>query len=150
MKTRWKILIVIILAALVSYLFGCEKHIQNTFHEKADYRPSVGRLVEFYRVSNEQYFMGGLPGSKTEIKFSDLSVLGDMATIDRYSNDTWLIRIDPAMHPTQKQAEMSLFHEMCHQEDKIAGADEGLDSHSNAFEVCMLSIAKQGGFKGLW
>jgi hypothetical protein len=73
-----------------------------------------------------------------------------MAATTHRGDGTWLIEIDRQSHALEKQAEMSEIHEMCHQSDIISGADEGLDSHSNAFEACMLSVAKRGGFKGTW
>jgi len=80
----------------------------------------------------------------------DLSVQDDMALLQYMNDDTWIITIDPNMRATEKQAEMSLIHEMCHQQDKVSGASEGLDGHSDAWAACMLSVAKRGGFKNLW
>jgi len=151
MKLRWKILITIALGILASYLFGCgTTQSEIVEHHASTHGPVQEALILAYSSFNESYFFDALPERKTTIILGDLSTLNDMALIEHRSDDTWLITIDPEMHATEKQAEMSLLHEMCHQEDKIAGADEGLDSHSNAFEGCMLSIAKQGGFKGLW
>lgn len=124
--------------------------IQDNLRQKSGskYAPTVGQLSDAYRTNNEKYFYGGLSN-----KFV-IQLQGDIendAMADIHSaNGQWIIRIDPSANPTEKQAEMSLIHEQCHEEDFIRGADEGLDQHSRAHEACMERVASQRGFFGLW
>ena len=147
-NARWKIIITIVLAILVSYLFGCSG--SRRASKIVDHSPTLGELVNAYRTLNDDYFYGGLPISKTTIVLGDLTAQDDTAMIEIRDDGTWLITIDRGMHKTEKQAEMSLIHEMCHQEDFQGKANEGLDGHSYAFQACMVSVAERGGFKDLW
>jgi len=63
----------------------------------------------------------------------------------------WVLTIDTKTNPIMRVAEMTMIHEMCHQENLISGANEGQDHDMDkAHERCMLSVARQGGFNGLW
>jgi hypothetical protein len=118
--------------------------------ESSDIKPTIGKLTDEYRTVNDDYFYGGLPIQLTKIEFADLSVVEDMAMIHHDGDGIWHIEIDPKLHATEKQGEMSLLHEMCHQDDKIKGIDEGLDSHNENFQACMQRLAVKGAFRDLW
>lgn len=142
---KWKTLITIGLI-----IWGYWTIVQaNTREKMGDYRPSLGQLVNAFKFYNDQYFYGNLPVSKTRIVLGDIQGDDDLARIVKVG-DIWVLTVDPRWHSTEKQAEMSELHEMCHEEDMINGEDEGFDQHSLAFEACMESIAKRGGFKNLW
>lgn len=143
MKTSHKILITIILAVLAVLLFGF------SWPHRTDHRPTEGHLKADYLEYNEKYFYGGLPTS-TEIKIVDLGAWDHMAEVNQDGAGKWHIRIDAYDHPTEKQADMSVIHEMCHIEDEINKRNEGLDSHSGPFQACMVRVADLGGFTILW
>lgn len=151
MKTYQKIILTILLAAVASYLFGCMNYpvytAADTLHEN---RPTVASLNLAYRDANRDFFYGGLPESKTKVALLDLTPQGWMGNTTQFTDGTWQIDIDIKSHPLEKEAEMTLIHEMCHQDSRISGADQGLDGHSGAFEACMVHVAERGGFKGLW
>ena len=139
MKTRWKILITIALAVLFWKLaYGM------------DHRPIEGHLKDTYMTLNDQYFYGALPVSKTKIVIVDLTQYDDVAKIDTLDDGEWLISIDKKMNPIEKQAEMSLIHEMCHQYDFVQNIDEGLSGHNEKWYGCMLRVAEAGGMKDRW
>jgi hypothetical protein len=144
MKLRTKILITILLAVgwfLLTNYGGC-----NT--QADEYTVTNGHLNNAFREFNEEYFYGGLPS--TTVRLADLSDLHSIADIRQMEDERWIIRIDRRSNPTINSADMSLLHEMCHEQDKISGQNEGLDGHSDAFEACMVSLAQRGAFKGKW
>lgn len=118
--------------------------------KKADWTPTTSRLAVRYREINEDSFYGSLPVNKTTVILGDLTKQEELGHNDQRADGSWLIVVDRAGHPTERQAEMTMIHEMCHQETRIAKADAGLDGHSGSFEACMESVANHGGFKDLW
>lgn len=139
---RWKILVVILLAAIYFWAIGgaCS---QSPHH------PTEGQLAGAYLVLNDQYFYGGLPVHKTKIILVNLPD-GKMGQAHQNPDDTWVISIDIVSNPIEKQAELTMIHEACHQQDLMRGEDEGVDGHGEAFQACMLEKAGRGAFKGLW
>lgn len=107
---------------------------------------------------NEKYFYGALPANTT-VSWADLSEWDDMGRTDRRSDGSFIIRVDPKLHAVVKQAQMTLFHEMCHEKNLLninvaTGTtrvqSEGLDGHGDAHESCMTELGKKGAFKDLW
>jgi hypothetical protein len=139
----------ILLAALASYLFGCTSAPISSQDDAAGSTPTEAKLLQAYKTMNERYFFN-LPVSKTGISLLDLSKENEMGRITQRYDGTWLIEIDTKTNPTEKQAEMTLVHESCHQEDTVQGKNEGLDGHGEAFQTCMLNKAQDGIFKDLW
>src|SRR5260221_4664380 len=113
-KTRKKILLTILLAALATYLFGCG----YAGEDKVKNAPTQNKLQARYRELNEDYFYGGLPYRKTAVVISDLSSIQDMGRIEHREDDTWVIFVDREANPVERQAELTLIHEMCHQQDE--------------------------------
>lgn len=151
----WK-LALFALTCLAAWLFFFHKGQVKSARKFADHAPTTGNLSATYREMNEDYFYGSLPIHKTEITLGDLSALDDLGHIFQRADGTWVIVVDRASHVVERQAEMTLVHEMCHQAVmggymRFAGQkDSGLDGHSGAFEACMRSVANRGGFKDLW
>jgi hypothetical protein len=112
--------------------------------------PTQNSLSIAYREINREFFYGGLPENKTTVLLTDLSKDDYMGYTDHRADGSWVILIDKESHPREKEAEMTLIHEMCHQENIISHNDEGIDGHSLAFQACMLSKAKNGAFEFLW
>jgi len=107
---------------------------------------------------NDAFFYGGLPKATT-VMWADLSQWDDMGRIERRSDGSFVILVDPKYHVALKQAQMTLLHEMCHEKNLlqiniVAGTtkdeSEGLEGHGAAFDTCMLNIAQHGAFKDLW
>lgn len=119
-------------------------------HKTTDYAPTQGQLIDAFRDYNDLYFYGNLPVSKTRIYLKNIDDFDDMGNIIHAEDGTYIITIDPRIHAVEKQAEMTELHEMCHEEDMINEENEGMDGHSYAFEACMESVAKRGGFRHLW
>lgn len=92
---------------------------------------------------NEEYFLGQLPN--VEVHWADLGALKDMGfTMQRGKG--YEILIDRATHPTGRQARETLLHEDCH----VATWDKAFDDDSIEFQNCMVRLANQGAFKGVW
>ncbi len=144
-KLNQRILIAIILGLIVLTLAA-----GRVIGQAHDHRPTLTGLRIAYAEINEKGFYGKLPEDKTKIILTDLTSIDDMARVSQRENGIWLIEIDIKTHPTEKQAEMDLAHEMCHQDDLISGVSEGLDFHSNAWKACMIHLAQNGVFDGLW
>jgi len=110
----------------------------------------LSALQAFYQEYNQDYFGNALP-QDTIITVGSLGDNMGMTVLD--SRNRWHITIDKYSNPIEKQAEMTLAHEMCHV--KLKGTqslttDGVLDDHGEAFQSCMLNLAKRGAFKDLW
>ena len=148
MKLRTKLGLTILAAigyfAVTNYS-GC-----NAAYEQKDSKITeitVSQLSDAYRRFNEDLFYGGLPTKNIKIVPTYLpTAMGELSGED----GQWVIRIDKESNPIQRQAEMTLIHEMCHLSDKINGENEGFDGHSYAWETCMENIAARGQFKDIW
>ena len=147
MKTRWKILIAIGLGILFSYLSRATPPAQS---HHPDHHPTEYSLADANRTINEKFFYGGLPISKIRIHLTDLSADDEMGRVDFLDTGAFLISIDKGTNPTEKEAEFTMIHEDCHIWDKINKINEGIDSHNQNFQDCMIHIAERGGFKDLW
>jgi hypothetical protein len=148
MTLRWKILITVLLAVIFVWVFGCASQIE---HDRIpdDYKPTTGKLWAEYRAINELAFDGGLPEKETSIELTELD--GDMGDVIMPTDGgPYYIHIDRKRHPLEKEAEITLIHEVCHQYDQIHKISEGLDSHGVGFQNCMLHVAQRGGFNDLW
>lgn len=82
------------------------------------------------------------------MKLGDLSEHGNLAHIQQQQDGTWLIIVDEKTNPTQRQADMSLIHEMCHQYVYILHKPIGLEDED--IQSCMINVANQGGFRDRW
>lgn len=141
MKTRWKILIAVGAGLLASYLFGTPLD---------PHAPTVDKLKAAFTDFNSGYFSSALPESNVDIILTDLSKYDEMGRFSVEDNGRYLIAIDKKYHPLEKEAELTLAHEMCHLNNYVEGVDEGFDSHGRMFQRCMLRIANHGGFNDLW
>lgn len=149
MTLRWKILLAVLLGMLVSYVYTFGDHTWSARKLNPNYKPTVGKLWTEYRYINQKAFYGSLPEDKTTIYLSDLSDEDEMGEIIE-SDRRFTIRIDILSHPLEKEAEITLIHEACHQSVKLSNGNEGLDGHSGDFQACMIHVASVGGFNDLW
>lgn len=116
-----------------------------------DAKPTEYRLAARYREFNEEYFFGSLPFRKTTVELRDMRMQDWLGHIEQRRDQTWYIAINSEGHPTERQAEMTLIHEMCHQ--YVVGTlhkVSGLDDNDKGFQACMKNVANQDGFEDLW
>lgn len=109
---------------------------------------SDAQLQRWYDGTNEEYFANELP-KNVEVKWGDLTEKGDMGYSVIRADESWLITIDRKTNPTNGQAELTEMHEICHVYLYSKG-DAEFNSHGDKFQACMLRLANQGAFKGLW
>jgi hypothetical protein len=138
-KTRWMILIAVVLGVIFSWI---------VYAEELPFAPTVAELQSAQKEFNRLYFYGGLPA--LDIKIGDLSKQGDIAQTTRRPDGSFLIVLDQRLNPTLKQAEMTLIHEDCHVEDRQNDRDEGVNSHELAWDACMFRVVDKGAFRGIW
>jgi hypothetical protein len=145
MKTRTKVLVVILLA------IGYWMWMQHDTQHKADGGRkgrkgcvSQVRLLEWYNNANEDYFDNALPkGGKIEIVWEDLRYVKAMGDTD-CNEQGCRIRLDPYVNAVPATAEETLLHEMCHV------ATQGVDfDHGPEFQSCMTMLFNKGALKGL-
>lgn len=105
------------------------------------YAPTVDKLKTFYAETNRTYFNNELDQNARITIFDSKEVMGHT---DVDGDGTVHIYIDRASHPIEKEAEMTLAHEMCHLRSG-SSFDE-----SDEFQGCMIDLAKRGAFKGIW
>jgi hypothetical protein len=146
MSLKWRILITIILAVIFWGITGCTSPEQG---KVSDHKPTVAALRTEFEEANLKYFYGSIPRN-TEIVLGDLTAEEYMGLTTQRSDGSFLITIDTKTHPLEKEAELTLLHELCHVDDKVAGASEGWDGHSDAFQACMQHLAANGALKDLW
>jgi hypothetical protein len=157
MSTLRKILLTILLATIWFYLFYSQTSYERRKPADVDYSPNVGGLVERYRLANEMYFYGGLPGKDTKIFLEHNLRAADgeraMGLLEEVEGG-FRIEVDVETNATEKQAEMSLEHEMCHQYNKVNKIYDGIDDegtqHGAGFQACMVMLAQRGGMQGIW
>jgi hypothetical protein len=105
------------------------------------YEPTIEKLKAFYAETNRTYFNNELDQNTRITIFNSKEAMGHT---DVDADGTPHIYIDKDSHPIEKEAEMTLAHEMCHLKSGSA-FDE-----SEEFQGCMIDLAKRGAFKGIW
>lgn len=106
-------------------------------------------LTHEYEVFNEEDYDGRLP--KDLIVYSD-DAEGNMGLKNNNCEmgERVCIHINPRFNNTGSTEAWTLKHEMCHvYVDEILNQPE-LDAHGPLFQSCMIRIADDGGFKGIW
>ena len=98
-------------------------------------------LVSWYNGYNEEYFLNQLPAARVE--WGETGNMGETFC----TGDNCLIVISEKYHPSFREAQLTLFHEMCH--IKLRNTLM-FDVHGLKFQECMHTIADQGGFNDLW
>ena len=103
------------------------------------------QLQKWYEGINEEYFWNQLPKNVT-VKWGDLAAWGDMGVTLYRPDGSILILIERKLNPAPRVAEITAFHEACH----VKTHGQEFDDHGPKFEACMVHLADQGAFKGLW
>jgi hypothetical protein len=106
-------------------------------------------LTHLYEEFNEEDYDGRLP--KDLIVYSD-NAEGNMGLKDDSCEmgERVCIHINPIFNNTASTEAWTLKHEMCHVYiDEVLKKPE-LDAHGPLFQSCMIRIADNGGFQGIW
>jgi hypothetical protein len=126
-----KVLIVLAMTVLAGLIYGREN----------PYAPTDEKLKTFYSETNANYFNNELIKNPT---ITTTNLNDAMGHTDIYESGKVHIYIDKFSNPIEKQAEMTLAHEMCHLKSG-SSFDESAE-----FQGCMVYLAKLGAFKGIW
>lgn len=104
-------------------------------------------LQDWYRRYNEEYF-GNALAKDVVVRYADLSKEGNIGkTVPKELNGTKhdRILIDRETNVTDNQVQLTLLHEMCHEQDLTENVEDG-----PKWGACMLRLASEGAFQGLW
>ena len=113
------------------------------------------KLKSWYRRLNRRLFGDVLPAN-TEVWWEHCDAIADTRcdhcnTHHDAESDTWMIRINPAIAWSPRQAEFALIHEMVHIEDRTVNGHSVRHSiHGAWFHMRMVDLALSGAFKELW
>jgi hypothetical protein len=132
---------------VLAMYFGHKEEMRKPVHKVTNISvPSNAQLQGWYREVNRAYFKNELP-ERTTVVWADLvGIYQDMGQATPHPDGTWLITIDRATNVTEGEAKLTEAHEICH----VATHGQEFDAHGPKFETCMVQLANQGAFKGLW
>ena len=119
-------------------------------------KPAVNAkfLEGIYDLYNNSYFDGNLPRNTAILYAADpdgSEDIGDtVCSLDPRSNlpMTCTIYINPYANRAQPVAIATMIHEICHIATLQRGHGDG--GHDKDWQNCMLNVAKEGGFEGVW
>lgn len=113
--------------------------------------PQYVTLSQLYDGYNTEYFFGSLPKT-ARVEWGEMinpdSGKPDMGQTDRIG-PIYHIIISVHYHPSMKEAQITLLHEMCHVQIWQSGLTE-LDQHGPLWKDCMHRLADEGAFDDLW
>ena len=146
MRTRYKILITILLAVLFWDLFGCapEHTAVSATTILETNRVTVGYLETLYAVDNEAFFHNKLPPATT----IDLLEEKDMAST-LCENGVCNIKFNLKYVAARRTVALVMLHEMCHikvwnKEMDVFGQQV---EHGKLWRSCMLELDAAGAFR---
>jgi hypothetical protein len=141
MRTRTKVLILIALAILFSWLFGCAPSREHyvPVMSTAGGDTSVEYLQQLYITYNYGYFHNRLPTNVT----IDLNEKTDMASTS-CKNDACVLSFNPKYVAAPRVADFTMLHEQCHV--KTWGLDEK-HAHGKVWRACMIQLDMEGAFR---
>lgn len=153
MRTRTKIILTILMAAITFWLFGCaSKTRRNDTANRNSRLPA--HLDKWYAAYNEEYFNNTLP--KDVVIDWGLSGEESIATTIRMSDKRFHIAFNDFYARAERVAHTTLLHEMCHipTYDEDEGADGAFPdltqiqrTHGPQWRACMLRIDGMGAFR---
>jgi hypothetical protein len=135
-KIGWTVVVAAVYWIVLNWLVGCHRVVVET--------PEVNDTVlkQDYLDYNYGYFGNRLP-KDTIVMLGPAYAYGrENLGLTVHWNE-YIIEINPKYHLTQKQADITLLHEMCH----VANWGK---YHSPEWQACMLDLAEQGAFSDLW
>lgn len=112
-------------------------------------------LTKLAQEYNQEYFDGKLP-KNMNVHWADIPREKTEEKISIVSGRTYYdenpieIQIDKKSNPTGSEAAMTLLHEECHVYTRINDTFDENKPHGRAFQTCMMNLALQGAFQGLW
>jgi hypothetical protein len=159
MKTKHKVLLVIALAFLASWLFGCSSEpVYSSGRVVVEPTPPSGDTDEPYLRSlyssyNDLYFDNKLPKNT---KFFNTLGGTDMADTEcDESGENCVMRFNPHYTAAPRTAESAMMHEMCHvkvwtkllDSNRPPMQDQHAYAHSKPWQSCMLILDTEGAFR---
>ena|SRR5208337_305062 len=149
MKTRDKILLAIVLAFLVSWLFGCGKQdCPVSAPSSTTGETDTAYLERVYRTYNDGYFQNRL----TQTPKIDMDESQNMATTICKEDGSCFMHFNFHYVAAPRVARYVMLHEMCHIKtwdkdmQKIGGNWEQVD-HGKVWRSCMLQLDAEGAFR---
>ena len=142
MKTRTKILIVIV-AALLYFIAE-----QRLAPKTSDYTPHQSDLELAYKDFNQMYFRDRLP-KDVVIDFAESNM---MATTAKMSDGRFHIAFNERYNQSIRQARETELHEMCHIAtwralSEMTSEEILTNQHGRRWRSCMLQLDMQGAFR---
>ena len=147
MTTRNKILLVILLAVLCSWLFGCSEEHYVPLPSTTNGVVDTPYLQSLYQAYNAGYFRNRLP---KDVEINDFeSNPNFMATTMCTEDGKCVIQFNPHFIVAPRTAELTMQHEMCHV--KTWGKDvdtlgKQID-HGRSWRTCMLQLDAEGAVR---
>lgn len=121
------------------------QHHHDAHKESSAARMTNKQLGMWYADANEQFFLGQLP-KEVLVEWSDLTAIQDMGLTSKRSDGSFSIILDRRTNTTFRVARMTEYHEICH----VKTWGQGDFDHGIQFQTCMVQLANQGAFEGLW
>lgn len=146
MRTRNKILLVVFLAVLCSWLFGCTREHFVPVPAPSGGRVDAAYMQKLYETYNESYFQNRLP--KVIVIDMSESDSGLMAST-LCDGDVCNIHVNPDYVVAARTAQLIMLHEACHvktwNKDVTTFGDVTEQiQHGRAWRSCMLQLDAEG------
>jgi len=124
----------------------CATQHHHDAHKDSIYpRMTNKQLNMWYADANEQFFLDQLP-KDTLVEWGDLTAIRDMGLTSKRADGTFSILLDRGTNTNFRVARLTEFHEICH----VKTWAQEFDDHGIKFRACMLQLAEEGAFEGLW
>lgn len=140
----WFVVIGFILIILLMYgACGCAPPADASGHPEKTPAQIKQSLIENYAHVNDGYFNGDLP-REVEITYTpDAS-----APIGRTDYTPLRIYVNSYFDRSEREALMTEEHEMCHV--WVYETGDEFEDHGPRWKSCMIRLANEGAFDGLW
>ena len=103
-------------------------------------------LNEWYAGYNHAYFHDELP---IDVRITRNLHDDRFVAQTEYTNGFFHIEINPRFNQAESIERETLLHEQCHILMAVEKTEE-FNQHGQKWQACMMSLAKQGAFEGLW
>lgn len=140
MKLRWKILLIIALAWLLTWIYQTAANLGNR-ESQTSFSRCEG-LDAWYRDYNDNYFQNRLP-KNTVVDYSEHRD-DIMAATSQFDDGRFHIAFNEKYAKSARFAHLLMLHEQCH----IDTWDEK-EEHGKRWRACMLVVEFEGAFRGI-
>ena len=126
----------------------CPMHHKDAKAKTSSMELMQEQLVNDFYHFNNGYFDGNLPPTKISYTYSMNGDIGDsLCDLDDSGivKTNCLIIINGYYDRSQREADLTLFHEMCHVATPIEIPD-----HGPKWQACMHNLANENAFNDLW